>query len=147
MQRSTRRWLVGIMGLSLVLLATGCGGPSLSQVKGVVKVDGKPAKGVSLTFVKVNASVQDMPSNAVSGDEGVFTLSTGELKGAEPGKYKVVAIYPDPSIKLTPAQLMAGATPEDAPDLLNGKYSLRNTQLEVEIPAGGGEIGPLDLKP
>src|SRR5262249_2055708 len=120
---------------------------SLSQVKGVVKVDGKPAKGVVLTFIKQNASVKDMPSNAVSADEGVFTLSTGDNKGAEPGKYKVVAIWPDPSVKLTPAQMMAGATPEDAPDLLKGKYTLKNTQMEVDIPAGGGEIGPLELKP
>lgn len=129
------------------MLAAGCGGASLPPVKGIVKVDGKPAKGVSLTFIKVNAKVQDMPASAVSTDEGVFTLSTGEIKGIEPGKYKVVAVYPDPNVKLTPAQLMAGATPEDAPDLLKGKYSLRNTQMEIDIPAGGGEIGPLELKP
>lgn len=130
-----------------MLVAVGCGGPSLAPVKGIVKVDGKPAKGVVLTFVKVNATVADMPANAVSGENGAFSLTTGETKGAEPGKYKVAATWPDPDIKLTPQQIFAGATPEDAPDLLKGKYTLPKTTLEVEIKPGGGDIAPLELAP
>jgi hypothetical protein len=145
MQRMTRSYAFRLTGLLMILLMVGCGGPSLAPVKGIVKVDGKPVKGVSLTFVKVNASVNDLPANAVSGEDGSFSLRTGETVGATPGKYKVAAVYPDPSVKLTVQQQMQGATPEDAPDLLKGKYTLRNTTLEVEIKGGGEQSIPIDL--
>jgi hypothetical protein len=146
MQKKTRCFVLCCMGLLMLAAALGCGDSSLSPVKGVVKVDGKPAKGVSLTFVKVGASVNDMPANAVSGDDGSFSLRTGEVAGAAPGKYKVAALYPDPSVKFTIQQQMQGATPEDAPDLLKGKYTLRNTNLEVEI-KGGDQSIQIDLAP
>jgi hypothetical protein len=146
MQRTTRSCVFRFAGLCAIVLAAGCGGPSLSPVKGVVKVDGKPAKGVSLTFVKVGASVNDMPANAVSGEGGAFSLRTGETEGAAPGKYKVAAIWPDPSVTFTIQQQMQGATPEDAPDLLKGKYALTASKLEIEI-KGGEQSIPIDLTP
>lgn len=146
MQRSRKNALWSSLGLLALILTTGCGGPSLSPVKGVVKVDGKPVKGVSLTFVKVGAGMNDMPSNAVSDENGAFSLHTGETLGAAPGKYKVVAVWPDPAKVPTLAQQMQGASAEDAPDLLNGKYTLKNSTLEVEI-KGGDQSIPIDLKP
>lgn len=145
MQRKKQIKGAGALGLLALLLTVGCG-PSLSQVKGVVKVDGKPAKGVSLTLVKVNASVNDLPANAVSDETGAFSLRTGETIGAAPGKYKVAAVWPDPEKMPTLAQQMQGASAEDAPDLLKGKYSLRNSTLEVEI-QGGAQTIPIDLTP
>jgi hypothetical protein len=146
MQSKKQNAIGSSLGLLALILFTGCGGPSLSPVKGVVKVDGKPAKGVALTFLKVGAGMSDMPANAVSDENGAFSLRTGETLGAAPGKYKVAAVWPDPAKVPTLAQQMQGASAEDAPDLLNDKYTLKNSTLEVEI-KGGDQMIPIDLKP
>jgi hypothetical protein len=146
MQRQYGNWTLRTAGLLLVVVACGCGGPSLTPVKGVVKVDGKPAKGVLLTFFKENAGMDSTPASATSGEGGAFTLVTGERGGAEPGKYKVSAIYPDPNIQLSEKDKMQGATIYDGPDLLKGKYAPNKSTLTVEVKAGSTDLEPLELK-
>lgn len=131
----------------LMMGLAGCGGPSLVPVKGTVKVEGKPAKGVVLTFIREGAGPEDFPATAVTEENGTFTLVTAEKNGAELGKYKVSAFWPDQNIKLTDAQKMQGASVFDGPDLLKGKYAVGKSSLEVEVKAGVSELAPLELTP
>ena len=63
------------MALAVLSLAGCSDAPALVPVKGSVKVDGKPAKGVVLTFTKVGAGMKDFPASAVTADDGTFSLS------------------------------------------------------------------------
>jgi hypothetical protein len=147
MQRTSSLYY-SIPSLLIIFLAlAGCGGPSLVPVKGLVKVDGKPAKGVVLTFIRDGSGPEDFPATAVTEENGVFTLVTAEKSGAEIGKYKVSAIWPDQNIKLSIAEQMQGASVFDGPDLLKGKYAAGKSKLEVEVKAGSAELAPLELTP
>jgi hypothetical protein len=145
MQRKYVNWAQRIAGILLVVLASGCGGTSLSPVKGIVRVDGKPTKGVLLTFTKEGGGMESIPASATSGEGGAFTLVTGESGGAEPGKYKVSAIYPDPNIKLSESDKMQGATIYDGPDLFKGKYAPNKSTITVEVKSGKTDLEPLEL--
>lgn len=147
MQRKYGTWTARCAGLLWVTLACGCGGTSLTPAKGVVKVDGKPAKGVLLTFIKEGAGMEDLPASAVSGEGGAFTLITGESGGAQPGKYKVAAMWPDPNIELSEKDKMQGATIYDGPDLLKGKYAPNKTTVTVEVKPGAPELGSIEFTP
>jgi hypothetical protein len=145
MQRNSS--VVWLLSLAL-LVCVGCGGgPRLVPVKGSVKVDGKPAAGAVVTFHIVDGGMEAFPSTAITGEDGSFTLTTGEKGGAQPGKYKVTVVWPDPTKKPTQAEMMMGATAMDGPDLLNGKYATSaKSGLECEIKSGATDIAPFDLK-
>jgi hypothetical protein len=65
--------------------------------------------------------------------------------GITKGKYAVTAIWPDPAVKPTPAQMMQG-TFEQGPDLLKGKYSNKqSTPLQIEI-TSAAELPAIELK-
>ena len=77
--------------------------------------------------------------------QGSFTLTSGMDKGLTPGKYAVTAVYPDPAVKPTQAQMMQG-TFEPGPDLLKGKYANKaTTSLEVEITSSTKELPVIAL--
>jgi hypothetical protein len=70
------------------LAVTGCG-PSLVKVSGVVKLDGTPVEGATVSFVSEDGK------NTFAGftdSGGNFTLSAGDKPGAQPGTYKVVVV-------------------------------------------------------
>lgn len=100
-------------------LLAGCGGGSaLQPVSGKVLSDGKPATGATVMFYPDGpADVNARPATGVVGADGTYTLSTGADGGVAPGKYLVTVVWPDPKVKLTDAQRMAGANPNDAPDV------------------------------
>lgn len=149
MQRKSLHWFQGGCLLwCLAAIGCGVGGGSLVPVKGVVKVDGKPAAGAVVTFHQQGAGMQGRPATAIAGADGAFTLMTGEAAGVQPGKYKVTVTWPDPSKKPSQTEIMMGASIYDGPDLLNGKYaSSQSTTLEVEVKSGMGDLAPFDLKP
>ena len=72
-----------------IVLASGCG-PSTTDVKGVVKLDGKPVKGATVTFVSDDG--KRSYSGFTDGD-GNFTLVSGNNKsGVASGTYKVTVV-------------------------------------------------------
>jgi hypothetical protein len=76
----------GSIGLALLMFVCGCG-PDLSHLpatvpaEGIVKVDGSPVEGATVTFISETTSYHAT---------GKFSLNAfTEKKGAVPGKYKV----------------------------------------------------------
>src|SRR5260370_35917054 len=50
----TKVWWCGCLGLALLLLALGCGGPATSTVSGTIKYKGKPLSGGVVTFMTMD---------------------------------------------------------------------------------------------
>jgi hypothetical protein len=146
----TRLGSLRLVSLAAVapLLAAGCGGPALQPVSGQVHADGKPAVGATVMFYPDGpADVNARPAAGVCAADGTFTLSTGTEGGVAPGKYLVTVVWPNPNVKLTDAQRMAGANPNDAPDVFKGKYANRETsKLTAEVKAGVSQVEPFHLK-
>src|SRR5258707_3086026 len=79
---------------------SGCGGdgPRLYPVKGVVRINGEPAKDVNVVFTPVAApegGATPLSPSAVTGEDGSFRLmSIKPGDGAPAGEYQVTIIYP-----------------------------------------------------
>ena len=131
-------WLV--IGLCLC----GCSNsPSLVPVTGSVTVGGKPATGAVIMFHPEDEA--QAVASGVADSEGKFKLVSGGESGVITGRYKVTVIWPDPSKKPTEAQVMMG-TADTGPDLLKGKYALKNkTPLTTEITASTVNLPPFEL--
>lgn len=129
------------------LLAAGCGGesrPSLVTVSGKVLVDGEPTEGVKLSFLPDAANPHPTPGTAKTDAQGVFQAQYEGQNGLSSGKYRVLAIKRVPSAK--------GADPALAElsgqmkDLLPARYgSVADTELKIEVPAGGTSSADLSL--
>jgi len=79
--------------LAIASLAAGCGGESgLIQVTGTVKIDGRPADGVQVSFWPADAAGQNSRNRFALGmtdRDGRFEVRSLSEKGIEPGDYKV----------------------------------------------------------
>jgi hypothetical protein len=87
-----------IIGLFCVGLVSGCGsgdGYRLARVAGVIKVDGKPMKGLRVSFEPIGGADRPYPgpeSIGITDDEGRYTLATfneGSKIGAVVGNCRV----------------------------------------------------------
>lgn len=131
---------------AILLLTTcivGCGkaGPSLVAVKGTVTVDGKPADGAVLIFHPTGG--KGTIASAAADANGTFAITSNGTPGIVTGSYKVTATWPDPAKK---PKVTLGASPEDAPDLLEGRYvSVDKSPTTVEITAATKELPPIAL--
>lgn len=74
--------------LALAVAASGCGGPKLHKIEGVVTLDGKPLAGATVVFQPEAAGAQ--PVSGVSAADGTFALSSTRAMGAPPGRYRVL---------------------------------------------------------
>jgi hypothetical protein len=130
-----------------VLLLTGCGGESFTPVTGVVRVNGKPAVGASVMFFPEGSTdIKAIPGSGVVDENGGFTVATGSTRGLKPGKYIVTVIWPDPAKKPTELQRIAGANPNDAPDVLKGRYATKEkSTLRAEVKSAATVLEPFDL--
>lgn len=76
-----------------VVTGVGCArGPELVPVTGVVKIDGKPAEGVQITFWPgdgARTDSRDRYAAGMTGKDGRFELRSFSEKGIESGEYKV----------------------------------------------------------
>ena len=134
--------------LAVVALAlTSCSsGGSLHPVRGKVVVGEKPAVGALVVFHPEGGDLNSVPATGVAGDDGTFTLSTGDKPGARPGKYVVTVVWPDPAKKPTQQQIMMGLAP-DAPDVLGGRFATKQASpLRAEVKSGENTLKPFDLK-
>jgi hypothetical protein len=127
-----------------VVLQGGCGSgvsmPSTVPVKGVVKIKGKPARGIRVKFHSQDSSQQSgfIPTGD-TGPDGGFTLSTGAPQnGAPPGSYMVTFERPiiDPKNPV-----------ETEVDGLKGKYSdPAQSKWTVTIENGENSLQPFELE-
>lgn len=76
------------MAACLAFPALGCGGKYV-DVKGVVKLDGKPVEGATVTFVTEDGAKSYSGFTNASGE---FTLTGDSRSGAPPGTYKVTVV-------------------------------------------------------
>jgi len=89
---------------ALTLSLAGCGGPT--EVHGVLKMDGNPVEGATVTFVTEDGNKSFSGQTDAGGN---FTLSGPRGPGAERGNYKVVVVK---SPKIPGAETMQPGSPE-----------------------------------
>jgi hypothetical protein len=134
-------WIAAILFLIPGIVGCGKAGPSLVPVKGSVTVDGKPADGAVLIFHPTGG--KGTIASAAADSNGAFSITSNGAPGVVTGSYKVTATWPDPAKK---PKVTLGASPEDAPDLLEGRYvSVDKSPTTVEITAATKELPPIEL--
>lgn len=133
--------------LLVAVVSIGCSKANRNApAKGKVLVAGQPASGAVLTFIMDGGGSEAVSGSAIAGEDGSFSVQSNMLDGLPPGKYSVAITWPDTSKKLTAGQIMQGATPEDGPDKLKGKYSdPKASNLHVEVKSGTAEIPTFNL--
>ena len=140
-------WRPQVAWLLLVAFAAGgcsddptVGRPPLHPASCTVTVAGKPAEGITLNFhpVPSSPSQQYIPS-ATTDKAGAYQVGTfAPNDGAPEGEYVVTATWWN-----------AAGDGDDAgqTDRLRGRYADHATsKLKVTVPAGGGQLPPLNLK-
>lgn len=127
------------------LLLAGCAKPAEHvHVGGAVLVDGEPAAGLQVIFHPQGIE-GGRAASGITNEDGMFTLLSGLETGVLPGNYRVVAIWPDPSVKPTEVEIMTGMA-EPGPDLLGGRYSsLKSSTLTAEVRPETTMIPPFEL--
>jgi hypothetical protein len=129
---------------ALVALAPGCGGnkgPRLYPVKGLVRINGEPAKDVNIVFMPVappEAGATPLSPAAVTGEDGSFRLMSFKPgDGAPAGDYQVTIIYPMNRFN----KHLSGI------DRLRGKFAdPKKSGLTAKVEPTSNELPPFDLK-
>ncbi|WP_145309356.1 carboxypeptidase-like regulatory domain-containing protein [Gimesia fumaroli] len=127
----------------------------LVPVTGTATFKGKPLAGASITLIPQQGESGTQMASAVTNDSGTFELITPmpnvkleDLKGAIPGRYKVVIskfLMPDGSA-LPPGTTEADAMTEGAKESLPPVYSnFEKTKLAADIKKETGEGTKLDF--
>jgi len=127
------RATVGMGVLLSVLAATGCASstPPLTEVKGVVLLDGKPLAGVRVEFIPGDSADRRLPfSQAETDDNGRYELRCENTQpGAVIGQHKVIVRRP--SIRPAPD----APPPPSGPAIPVAYQSVLNTPLTVDVKA------------
>ena len=149
MLKNISRFVFGC-GLMCVAFLAGCGdGISRVPITGLLTVQGEPLAGASVQFFP-QAGTQGEGAMGVSGTDGKFTVisSRQDDAGLPAGKYKVrVSLMMEKGTVLPPDALQAEHP--NAQEMVPSPFSTANSTLEVDIPAGGGEVKvdlPVKLK-
>jgi hypothetical protein len=132
-------WLVVAGGLTL----SACSQPArLNPVQGKVLHQGEPLAGALVSFHPPDEAAER--STGLTKADGTFTLTTGQVEGARPGKY-VVTIICSEVPKDTKQGFSTGGV--DTVDRLQGKYAnASKSTINVEIKDGPNQLEPFDLK-
>lgn len=137
--------------LAVALGAAGCSpssapapNPGGSQpVRGKVVYDGKPAAGVVVTLLPIDAPmVPQIPHNprAVTGADGTFVIGTHTATdGAAEGGYQIILEWPGEK------NLNAEGEGEQDTDRLKGWYDGLHSQLNYRVKPGDNAIADLNL--
>jgi hypothetical protein len=138
-------WIRGPMGACFVLLAlviAGCSKPGWLEtypVKGVVRVDGKPAKDAMITFhPREQTGERPYIPTGKTNENGEFTLSTFVADdGAPAGEYDVTITWP---VRYNPISTLWEG------DKLKGRYEKKqNSPFHVTIEKKPQELPPFEL--
>jgi hypothetical protein len=130
------RWIP----LTLVLLPLGCGGTALTPVTVRVTLDGKPLAHAQVRFVGEGFEPPlTHPPSGIADLEGIVRPRyQDDQPGIPPGNYKIVVILNAEDPQNDNARI--------GPNLLPVRYADPATSgLSVTVPAGGGELPPLEL--
>jgi hypothetical protein len=141
------KWLM----LVAAAAAAGCGEPAAETgpvevvpVTGQVIYDGKPAAGVRVTLVPMDApNLPRIPqyANGVTDAEGKFKLTTyAKDDGAPEGGYQVVLDGSKPH----DVNNVGDEESEDT-DLFKGWYDAMHSNLKVRIAKGKGDLPPFKI--
>jgi hypothetical protein len=134
------------IGLSLVALLAGCGGPPLAEVEGTVTLNGKPIDNVRVEFLPDPEQQTTGPrSMGVSDAQGRFKLTCETQKGgAMVGTHRVVITDLKQWEGLSASR--ADAEKPLKPSRVPGRYTnvLKTPFKSIEVKAGGSLV-KLDL--
>jgi hypothetical protein len=136
-------WLIAL----LVVPAFGCGQDKFAPVSGVVRMDGKPLPGATVSFLPepVKGSTEaPVTSSGKTNEKGEYTLRTGTGQdGALVGKHKVTISLQAPEVVDSDRR-----PPRGGPRLADKVPARYNTKSELtcEVPAGGKTDANFDLK-
>jgi len=126
LQRPALRW--SMLLAAVLVVVTGC--QRIEEVTGTLRIDGKPARGIRVTFTAVNG---DGPRGLATTDkDGAFTLhrlGPGGKTGVPTGAYNVTLM---PNID----RPSAARIPE--------RY-LRGTELNYEVVAGHDNVFDIEI--
>ncbi|WP_437228930.1 carboxypeptidase regulatory-like domain-containing protein [Planctomicrobium sp. SH661] len=114
----------------LALLAAGCStGPAMSEVTGVVQVNGKPLEGIVVEFSPVDGSIG--ASRTVTDSDGRFRMRFNRQKtGVIVGTHRVRFAEGDSKAKF---------------DLVPGRYQGQDSGVIAEVTAAGPNEFTFDL--
>jgi len=147
----------GLPACLSALVALGCGGADTPvAVKGVVKLDGNPLAGATVTFMPAGDSGR--PATGETDPDGVFHLTS--LKhgdGAFPGEYRVVVTKiqaidpPPPTNSGEPDAVLKhyqSLKSQKRTALLPSLYaSYQTTPLRCTVPTAGEVVLEIESKP
>jgi hypothetical protein len=138
------RWLVVLAALACASCSKDAG---LNPVQGKILYKGQPLPGAVLTFHPKSAGGKNITTQLPvgrSGEDGSFTLTTGDKQGAPAGEYAVTVICPE-EVKLPKGKI--STAPPESKDRFQGAYANRDsTTLRAEIKAGPNQLESIQLK-
>lgn len=138
--------VAGVVVTSLVVLVAGCSGgvgtAPTAPAAGSISLAGQPIADVNVTFTPTAGRSATGRTDA----QGRFALSTfAEGDGAVPGSHRVTLSLPAADVPMPGTPEAASYKPPTAP--FPARYgSLDDTDLVVEIPAGGDTAIALELQ-
>lgn len=132
------------------LCGVGCGAddgrPKVFPVHGKVLVNGQPADGAKVTFFPVSVEAKSgtaklPPPSGTVDVSGMFHLETFKPEdGAPAGDYRVTVVW----LEAPPANAQGIFNQKDR---LQGRFANpEKSTLKAQVPDGGGEIPPFELK-
>jgi len=128
MQFFSVRFLSAISTLCLLLSLTGCGGAKFGQVSGVVTLDGKPLKEITVRFEDEGGNATIAKTDA----SGKYVLQYAlDQFGAPVGKHKVTIF--------TAAPVTEGTGDRAPPEIVPPQYN-RESILTAEVKPGSQVI-------
>jgi hypothetical protein len=138
------RRLLPIAVAACALVCSSCNSSGLFPVRGKVLVNGDPAVGATVTFLRKGSAdpLTDPTPQGVVGEDGTFTLSGPGGEGAAPGEYVVLVEWKEG------AGAQRGRAPAlNAPDRLKKKYlDPKNPLLTATVEAKSNTLPPFELK-
>jgi hypothetical protein len=132
-----------ILQVLCLVCCTGCNSSGIYPVTGKVLVNGEPAVGATVTFIRKGAATpfgEPTPQGTVE-EDGTFTLSGPGGEGAAPGEYIVLVEWKEG------AGSQRGRAPAlTAPDRLKKKYlDPKKPLLAAKVDAKSNELAPFEL--
>jgi hypothetical protein len=132
------------VSVACLVAGAGCDSNGLYPVRGKVLVDGEPAVGATVTFVRKGPHdpLKDPTPQGVVGEDGSFTLRGPGGDGAPPGEYVVLVEWKEG------AGAQRGRAPAlSAPDRLKKKYLDPDKPLiTATVEPKSNALPPFELK-
>jgi hypothetical protein len=119
----------------------------LQSVSGKVLHKGQPIKGAVVTLhPKGNNDIKVQRPSGLTGDDGTFSLTTGQESGAPPGEYVVTVIWLQPPPATGKKAISTEGSPEPV-DQLQGRYAdPKTSKLTVTVKPGVGQLEPITVE-